>query len=122
MYKGAEFVTHPECPREVRALANYIGFTSQMLKYVTASSSRVFIVGTEIRIICRMMKLNPGKVFAPASSCAICCDMKITLEKILKSIEERRHAVLVDKWVASKVRKAIENTFSLLGVEPPWRR
>lgn len=123
VYGNAEFVAHLECPREVRALAKFVGSTSQMLKYVETSPSRVFIVGTEIGIIHRMRKSNPGKVFVPASSCAICYDMKkITLEKILRSIEERKYVISADKWVASRVKRAIENTFFLLGVEPPWRR
>ncbi|MEM1645613.1 MAG: quinolinate synthase NadA [Ignisphaera sp.] len=123
IYRGAEFIAHPECPYEVRKLANFVGSTSQMVKYTVSSSCRVFLVGTEVGIIYRMVKENRDKVFVPASTNAICSDMKkITLEKILKSLKDRVYVVSVDKEVALKVRKAIENTFSLLGVETPWRK
>lgn len=123
VYRGAEFIAHPECPYEVRRLANFVGSTSQMIKYVRSSPCRVFLVGTEVGIIYRMLKENPGKVFIPATTNAICADMKkITVEKILASLREKLHVVSVDREVALRVRRAIENTFSLLGVEIPWRK
>lgn len=123
IYQGAEFIAHPECPREVRMLANFVGSTSQMIKHVASSSNRTFIVGTEIGMIYRMMKCNSDKVFIPASTNAICGDMKkITLERILRCMMERSHVVSVDRSVALRVRRAIENTFISIGVEVPWRR
>lgn len=123
IYGEAEFIAHPECPREVRMLAGFIGSTSQMIKHVASSSNKIFLIGTEVGIMYRMMKENSGKTFIPASTNAICSDMKkITLEKIVRSMREKMHVVSVDREIALKVREAIENTFLLLGVEIPWRR
>lgn len=123
IYRGAEFIAHPECPYEVRRLAKFVGSTSQMIRYVSSSYCKTFLVGTEVGILYRMIRENTDKVFIPASTSAICGDMKkISLEKILKSLRDRVHIVSVDKEVASRVRRAIENTFSLLGVDIPWKR
>lgn len=123
IYPGAEFMAHPECPREVRSLADFVGSTSQMIKRARESTSRVFLVGTEIGIIHRMIKENPGKIFIPASGNAICWNMKkITLEKVYNSLKNKVYRVVVDKEVAERVKKAIENTFLALGEVPPWRK
>lgn len=123
IYSGACFIAHPECPKEVRNLAHFVGSTSQMIKYVRSSGNRVFIVGTEVGIIYRMMKENPDKIFVPASTEAICEDMKkITLYKVWRSLNEGIYRVSVDRGIATKVRRVIENTFSVLGVETPWKR
>lgn len=122
IYREAEFIAHPECPYEVRRLAKFVGSTSQMIGYVSSSRCKTFLVGTEVGIIYRMARENADKVFIPASTDAICNDMKrISLEKILKSLRDGVHRVSVDKEVALRVRKAIENTFSVLGVDIPWK-
>lgn len=122
IYGRAEFIAHPECPREVRQLADFIGSTSQMLRYVGISNSRVILVGTEIGIIYRMMKEYPGKTIIPASTSAICGDMKkISLQKILESLREKKYVVSVEKSLAQRVKKALANTFMLLGEEAPWK-
>lgn len=122
IYRGACFIAHPECPKEVRALAHFVGSTSQMVKYVKSSNHKLFLVGTEVGIIYRMIQENPDKVFIPASTEAVCEDMKkITVEKIWKSLKEGVYRVSVDKGVAARVRRAIENTFNVIGVEVPWR-
>ncbi|MEM4579969.1 MAG: quinolinate synthase NadA [Acidilobaceae archaeon] len=123
IYGEAEVLVHPECPRGVRRLADYTGSTSQMIVRARRSDSRVFLVGTEVGIIYRMLRENPGKVFIPASSEAICWDMKkITIEKVYLSLKNKVYRVVVDKEVAERVRKAIKNTFLALGEPIPWKK
>ena len=124
LYRDAVFIAHPECPAEVRSLASFVGSTSQMIKFVkSCDSCRKVIVGTEIGIIHRLAKENSNKVFIPASTSAICTDMKrITLEKVYRSLRDGVYGVEVPREVAEKVKKAIENTFRVLGREPPWLR
>jgi quinolinate synthase len=74
-------------------------------------------------MVYRLAKESRGKVFIPASTSAICEDMKrITVEKVLRSLREGVHRVEVSKDVATRVRRALENTFRVLGAEPPWLR
>jgi len=123
IYRGYNFLAHPECPKEVRELADFIGSTSQMLKYVKSSRDSEFLIGTEIGIIHRMLKEGEGVSPIPASTEAICEDMKrITLEKVYASLRDKVYRVEVDKEVAARVRRALENTFKLMGVEVPWSR
>jgi quinolinate synthase len=124
LYRDAVFIAHPECPAEVRSLASFVGSTSQMIKFVkSCDSCRQVIVGTEVGIIHRLARENPNKVFIPASTNAICTDMKrITLEKVYRSLRDGVYRVEVPREVAEKVKRAIENTFRVLGREPPWSR
>jgi quinolinate synthase len=123
IYRDAAFIAHPECPAEIRSLADFVGSTSQMIRFVKGCDCRKVIVGTEIGIIHRLAKENPDKVFIPTSTRAICINMKkITLEKVYRSLRDGVYRVEVPREIAEKVKKAIENTFRVLGREPPWLR
>ena len=83
----AELIAHPECEPSVLARAEFVGSTSALLKYVTESPKRAFIVATEAGILHQMMKRAPGKKLIPAPpnhacACNECPFMKLnTLEK-----------------------------------------
>ncbi|MET1159492.1 MAG: quinolinate synthase NadA [Thermoprotei archaeon] len=122
-YPEARVTVHPECIREVRKLADHIGSTSQMVKYVLNSSDRVFIIGTEIGLIHRIKKENPDKELIPAYREAICTNMKkITLDKIYRSLRDLVYPVRVPDNIASKVLSVLERSYEILGVEIPWKR
>lgn len=119
----AKVIAHPECIREVRDLADFIGSTSQMIKYVKENSFKSYIVATEIGILHRMRKENPGKNFIPANPEAVCIDMKkIDLNKVYRSLKEDKYVVEVPDKLRRKVLQVLENSFEVLGVEIPWRR
>lgn len=100
---------HPECTEDVRAAADFVGSTSQILKYCHEEDAGTFIVGTEIGIIHRLKKENPGKEFLPASEMGDCPNMKlITLEKIAWALEDNSYRVTVPEPTASLARCAIE--------------
>ncbi|RSN72875.1 quinolinate synthase NadA [Candidatus Methanodesulfokora washburnensis] len=123
LYSDAVLIAHPECPAEVRSLASFVGSTSQMVGFVNSCGYKRVIVGTEVGIIHRLAKENPDKVFIPASTSAICIDMKkITLEKVYTSLRNRVYRVEVPKKIAEKVKRAIENSFRVLGREPSWSK
>jgi quinolinate synthase len=123
IYRDCVFIAHPECPRNVRDLANFVGSTSQMIKFVKNNPDKCFLIGTEVGIIHRMIEENRDKLFIPASTSAICKNMKkITLDKVYNSLKSEAYRVSVNREIAAKVRRALENTFSILGVEPPWLR
>ncbi len=120
-HPAAKVLAHPECPREVRALADFVGSTSQMVKAARELGAREYVVATEVGLLYRLSKL--GVEAYPASPYAVCPDMKkITLESIARAILESREVVRVDPRVAEKARRAVERTFELLGVVAPWQR
>lgn len=108
-YPNANVVVHPECPPEVIDLADAVRSTSGMLRYVKETDAKEFIIGTETGIIYRMKKENPDKMFYPVRQDFICVNMKkITLEKVLASLEEEKHRIVVPEDIRAKALNAIE--------------
>jgi quinolinate synthase len=108
-YPQAKVVVHPECTPDVIALADEVASTSGMCRYARREDVREMVVGTEVGIIHRLKKENPGKRFIPISEQAICPSMKlITLEKVLWSIEEMGPEVKVPHEVRLKAIAAVD--------------
>jgi quinolinate synthase len=72
------------------------------------------IVGTEVGIIHRLKKENPGKNFFPVSDKAICPNMKlITLEKMLWSLEDMTPEVKVPEEIRLKAKEAVDKMLEI---------
>lgn len=84
----AKFIAHPECEEAVLNIADFVGSTTQLLKFAQQNEAQEFIVATETGILHQMQKSSPNKTFIPAppnNSCACndCPHMKLnTLEKL----------------------------------------
>lgn len=108
-YPLARVVVHPECRPEVIALADEVLSTGGLIHYARRDEVTQMVVGTEIGIIHRLRKENPGKKFIPVSEQAVCPNMKlITLEKILWSLEEMAPEVKVPEPIRLKARAAVD--------------
>ena len=108
-YPQAKVVVHPECRPEVIALADEVLGTGGMCRYARRDEVREMVVGTELGIIHRLRKENPGKRFIPASEQAICPDMKlITLEKVLWSLEKMSPEVKVPEGIRLRAKAAVD--------------
>jgi quinolinate synthase len=108
-YPQAKVVVHPECTPDVIALADEVASTSGMCRYARRDDVREMVVGTEVGIIHRLRKENPGKRFIPVSEQAICPNMKlITLEKVLWALEEMTPEVKVPHEVRLKAIAAVD--------------
>jgi quinolinate synthase len=107
-YPRAKVVVHPECRPDVIALADEVASTGGMCRYARRDDVREMVVGTEMGIIHRLRKENPGKKFIPVSEQAICPNMKlITLEKVLWSLEEMSPEVKVPEEIRLKALAAV---------------
>jgi quinolinate synthase len=123
--KDAEFVIHPECScttpmmydvadgsydnRKVSILS-----TEGMLKHVTNSEAKNFVIATETGILYKMRQQNPKKNFIPASDKAECQYMKmITLEKVYDALINEKNTVTVPKEIADKARVAIDRMLAI---------
>jgi quinolinate synthase len=108
-YPRAEVIVHPECLPEVIDLADQVLSTSGMCRHIAETSADEVIVGTEIGIIHRLRKENPGKRFIPVSEQAICPRMKlITLEKVLWSLEDMAPVVKVPDDTRVRAKRAVD--------------
>ncbi len=74
----ALFLCHPECVRAVSTLADYVGSTADIMRYVKDSDHDEFIIGTENSILQHLQYEHPDKRFYPLSKHLICADMKLT--------------------------------------------
>ncbi len=110
----AKVVVHPECRPEVIALADEVLSTGGMCRYANRSEVKEMIVGTEIGIIHRLRKENPGKKFIPASEQAVCPRMKlITLENVLWSLQEMTPQVKVPEEIRLKAKVAVDKMLEI---------
>jgi quinolinate synthase len=108
-YPQAKAVVHPECTPEVTALADEVASTGGMCRYARRDDVKEMIVGTEVGIIHRLRKENPGKRFIPVSEQAICPNMKLTtLEKVLWCLEELSPQVKVPEGIRIKALAAVD--------------
>jgi quinolinate synthase len=108
-YPQARVVVHPECTPGVIALADEVASTSGMCRYARREEVKEMVVGTEVGLIHRLRKENPGKRIIPVSEQAICPNMKlITLEKVLWSLEEMSPEVKVPEEIRLKAIAAVD--------------
>jgi quinolinate synthase len=114
-YPDAVVIAHPECSEPVKAIADHMLSTGQMLNFVAENSAEYFIVATEIGIIHALKKKNPNAKFIPAAPKAICPNMKkITLEKIVWALEDMQYKIIVPEIISQKARKALDRMVEIL--------
>jgi quinolinate synthase len=105
----AKVLVHPECRTEVTAVADAVLSTGGMIRFARESDVKEIIVGTEIGILHRLRRENPGKTFYAVSEQAVCPRMKlITLENILWSLESMEHVVSVPDGIRQRAQKAVD--------------
>jgi quinolinate synthase len=113
-HPGAMALVHPECRPDAKEAADEVLSTGGMIRYVRESSAKEFIIGTETGILHRLEKENPGKIFIPVNSKAVCPNMKkITLEKVLWSLQEMRNVITVPKSIRIKALSTVNRMLAL---------
>jgi len=106
---GSVFVCHPECRPEVVAEADHVCSTSGMYKFARETSATTLIIGTEMGILYRLRKENPGKKFVLPSEGLICPNMKLTnLEDVIESLHEEKNIVTVPEDIRVEAEKALQ--------------
>lgn len=114
-HPGAVVMAHPECNEPVKAVSDKLLSTGQMLKFAKQSDAQKFIIATETGIIHTLKKENPDKEFYPASTRALCPNMKrITLEKVLWSLEDMHYKITVPADIAARAKKSLEKMVAVL--------
>ncbi|CAO0820905.1 Quinolinate synthase [Desulfarculales bacterium] len=113
-HPGAEVVVHPECRPDVVESADLALSTGGILRYARSYQGQTLIVGTETGILHRLANENPGKTFIPVNEKAVCPNMKrITLEKVLASLETMREPVEVPEDIRQKAMASVERMLGL---------
>ncbi|MGE0078397.1 MAG: quinolinate synthase NadA [Bacteroidales bacterium] len=119
-FPNAMFIAHPECPKPILLIADFIGSTQDLLGFTQKDSSTEYIVATEAGILHQMVKSNPNKKFIPAppndSTCACneCSFMKlITLKKLYLTLKYELPEITVDSSLIDLARLPIERMLKL---------
>ena len=100
-------IAHPECPPDVLAEADFVGSTKGMIDWVGDHRPARVVMITECSMSDNVAVEYPEVEFV--RPCNLCPHMKrITLPKILRSLQTRTHEVLVAPDVAARARRAVE--------------
>lgn len=124
-FPNAEFLIHPECGCSTSCLLKAtvnedcknikIFSTEGMINYVDNSDSDEFVIATEVGILHRMKKANPGKKFYPISEESVCEYMKmITVEKVYEALKNDQYVVKVPDNLAERARIPIKRMLEIV--------
>lgn len=115
----AKLISHPECEDPILRVSDYIGSTTQLLKYTEVSDATEFIVATETGILHQMQQNSPHKTFIPApptNSCACndCPHMKLnTLEKLYLCMEYEVPEITMDENLRLAAKKPMDRMMEI---------
>lgn len=118
-HPNAKVIAHPECEEPVLRVADFIGSTTQLLKYSAADSANEFIVVTETGILHQMQKDSPYKTFIPAPptnacACNDCPYMKLnTLEKLYLCMEYETPEIIMEEELRLAAKKPMDRMLEL---------
>ena len=107
-----QVIAHPECPPDVLEEADFVGSTSGMIGYVDRERPRRVVMSTECSMSDNVAVEFPDVEFI--RPCNLCPHMKrITLPKILASLQQLKYEVEVDATGAVRARRAVKRMLQL---------
>jgi len=110
---NAKVIAHPECEEPVLQYADFIGSTTQLLKFAVNDEAQEFIVATETGILHQMQKEAPHKTFIAAPpenlcACNDCPHMKLnTLEKLYLCMKYGEPEIIMEESLRQAALKPI---------------
>jgi quinolinate synthase len=117
-HPDAVIITHPECPPEVMAAADFAGSTGAMAGYVKGQSPKKAILITECSMSDNVAVENPGVQFV--KPCNLCPHMKrISLKNIYEALRDMKHEVEVDPVIAEKAKASLQAMLDLPKADNP---
>jgi quinolinate synthase len=124
-HPDADLMIHPECGcatpamyalamGDIPADSTKILSTEGMIRHAKTSPRKRLVVATETGILHRLQKEAPDKEFIAANRGAVCQYMKrITLPKVLWSLEHMEHKITVPADIAAKAKGAIDRMVAI---------
>jgi len=111
-YPGIHIMAHPECPPDVLNEADFVGSTSGMIKHIDDARPEQVVMVTE----CSMSD-NVAVEFPEVSfirPCNLCPHMKrITLPKVLWSLQNLTPTIEVEPDIAARARLAMDRMLAV---------
>ncbi len=118
-YPDAKVAVHPECHPKVIEIADFVGSTSQIIRYATSVDAERVIIITEVGLKHTLMKKNPNKEYIFPESMnycgtVYCCTMKgITLPKVYETLKNEINEVELPREIIERARRPIERMLEL---------
>jgi quinolinate synthase len=113
-HPDAVVVVHPECRPEVVTAADHAFSTGGILDFARNSPHQKFIIGTEMGLIHRLKKENPGKEFYLLHQGLVCPNMKYTnLEKVVTALETMQPVITVAEEIREPARLTLERMLAV---------
>jgi quinolinate synthase len=124
-HPGAHLLLHPECgcisqcllgveEGDLPAERTFVMGTGGMVRHARSCGASADLVGTEVGMLHRLRRENPGKEFVPLREDAVCRYMKlITLPKLYRCLRDAVYRVTVEPQVAARARRAIERMVAI---------
>jgi quinolinate synthase len=114
-YPEAKILVHPECEPAVVELADFAGSTSAIIHYAENSGAKVFIIGTEVGVLCWLRNSRPQKQFFLLHPGLVCPNMKKTrLQSIYDALINNQYQIQVDETIADKAKQAITRMLAVV--------
>ena len=111
-YPKSKIIAHPECPPEVIDAVDFSGSTAAMINWVKTEKPPKVVMVTECSMSDNVALQNPNVNFV--RPCNLCPHMKrISLPKILTSLQTMEHKVEIDPAVSDQARLAIQRMIDL---------
>ena len=111
-YPGVTLVAHPECPPEVCDEADMSGSTAGMVEFLKRERPAKVALITECSMSDNLVSQFPQTEFV--RPCNLCPHMKrITLQKIVRSLETMQVPVEIDPALAVRARTAVERMLAV---------
>lgn len=111
-YDDIIVLAHPECPPEVMAEADYAGSTAQMNNFIRDKQPKRAMLMTECSMSDNIAAENPNVEMI--GTCQMCPHMKrITLPKILTSLQTEEPEVIIDPEISARAKVAVDRMLEL---------
>lgn len=107
-------LTHPECTMDVVELSDFVGSTSEIIDYATASDRDKFIICTEMGVFFELMQKNPEKKFYSVGHRQFCPNMKlVTIDKVISALERMEPEVVLPPDIMEKALIPLQKMLEL---------
>lgn len=106
-------LAHPECKPEVVKECDFVGSTSDMIKFVAQSKAKRFVLLTECAMGENVATAHPDKEVIRL--CSLRCPHmnEITMEETLESLRQNRYVVEVPEEIRLRALRAVERMIEI---------
>ncbi|MBI4913900.1 MAG: quinolinate synthase NadA [Acidobacteria bacterium] len=118
-HPGAKVIVHPECDATVSRMADFVGSTAALIRFVKEQPALSFIVGTEAGILHQMRKVRPEVELIPipadsGCNCSLCPYMKLnSLEKLYLALRDLQPEITLEEGLRIRARRAVQAMLDL---------